>query len=163
MSLGQVFVNQMKAAGIDAQLQGTSVNSWTSDVTNGNYQLSFCGVWATDGPYTTFDTLLASSAGAPVGKAAISNVSRFSNPKVDSLLAKYRRSGDVATQRKAIAGIATIIGQQAPIIPLMSVTSFGAYTTKRFTGWPSSANPYQTDAILNPYTEDVILHLKPAA
>jgi hypothetical protein len=45
----------------------------------------------------------------------------------------------------------------------MSVSSFGQYTTKEFTGFPSAENPYQTDAILNPWTEDVIVHLEPAS
>ncbi len=44
MSLGQLFVNEMKAAGIDASLDGVSSNAWTSDTTNGNYQVSFCGL-----------------------------------------------------------------------------------------------------------------------
>jgi peptide/nickel transport system substrate-binding protein len=58
-------------------------------------------------------------------------------------------------------GIAKTVAQQAPILPLMSVTSFGSYTTKRFAGFPSAANPYQTDNVATPTTVDVILHLKP--
>jgi len=162
MSLGQVLVNQMRAAGIDARLQGVSVSSWTNNVASGAYDVSFCGVWSTDSPYTTYNTLLNSSATAPVGKAALSNVVRWRDARTDKLLASYRSTGDRGKQVAAIQGLASIVAREAPIIPLMSVTSFGQYTTKRFTGFPSAANPYQTDSIIAPWTLDVVLHLTPA-
>jgi peptide/nickel transport system substrate-binding protein len=163
MSMGQVFVNQMKAAGIDASVNGVSSNAWTNDAATGQYQLTFCGMWNTDSPYTTYNTLLNSSLTAPVGKSAVSNYVRWNNPATDAALAAYRRTNDPAAQRDAIQKVATIVAQQAPIIPLMSVSSYGQYSTKRFTGFPSASNPFQTDAILNPWTEDVIVHLTPAS
>jgi len=163
MSLGQLFVNEMKAAGIDATLDGVSSNAWTADVANGSYQLSFCGLWTTDGPYTTYNTLLNSSFSAPVGKSAISNVVRWDNSRTDSLLRSYQTTDSAATQKADVQGLASIVADQNPIIPLMSVSSFGQYTTKSYSGFPSAADPYQTDAILNPWTEDVILHLEPAS
>ncbi|HUZ52296.1 MAG TPA: ABC transporter substrate-binding protein [Streptosporangiaceae bacterium] len=162
MSLGTLFVNEMKAAGIDASLDGVSSNTWTSDAASGNYQVTFCGVWSTSGPYFTYNTLLNSSLGAPVGKSAISNVVRWNNHQTDALLSSFQSTGSASTQTKDIQGLATIIAQQMPIIPLMSVSSFGQYSTKSFTGFPGAGNAYQTDGILNPYTEDVIIHLVPA-
>jgi peptide/nickel transport system substrate-binding protein len=162
MALGQILVNEMKAAGINASLQGVSSNAWTTDVSTGRYQLSFCGLWSTDSPYTTYNSMLNSTLGAPVGKAAISNVSRWSSPEVDRLLRQYRTTADPAQQTQAVQGIADIVADQAPVLPLMSVTSFGSYTTKRFTGFPSAADPYQSDNISTPTTVDVILHLKPS-
>ena len=163
MSLGQLFVNEMKAAGINASLDGVSVNAWTANVADGNYQLTFCGLWSTSGPYNTYDTLLNSQFSAPVGKSAISNVVRWSSAKTDTLLNSYQSTDSAATQLTDIQSLATIVAQQAPIIPLMSVSSFGQYTTKNFTGFPDTANPYQTDSILNPWTEDVVLHLEPTS
>jgi peptide/nickel transport system substrate-binding protein len=162
MSLGQLFVNEMKAAGIDATLNGVSVNAWTSDVATGRYQLSFCGLWSTSGPFNTYDTLLNSQFSAAVGKSAISNVVRWHDAKTDMLLNTYRSTDSAAAQTAAIKGLATIVAQQMPIIPLMSVSSFGQYSTKNFTGFPGPGNPYQTDAIISPWTEDVIVHLEPA-
>jgi peptide/nickel transport system substrate-binding protein len=163
MSLGQLFVNEMNAAGIDASLNGVSSNAWTSDVANGDYQLTFCGLWTTDSPYTTYNTLLNSQFTAPVGKSAISNVSRWSDAQTDKLLTSYQGTDSTAAQQADVQGLATIVASQLPIIPLMAVSSFGQYTTQTFSGFPSAANPYQTDAILNPWTEDVILHLDPAS
>lgn len=163
MSLGTLLVNEMKAAGIDASLQGTSTNSWTSSVATGHYQLTFCAQWSSGGPYTTFNALLSSKLSAPIGSNAVSNVARWDDPKTDSLLAQFRQSGDPTTQTKALQGVARIIAEKDPIIPLMSVSSFGSYTTIRATGFPSAQDPYQTDAISTPYTVDVLLHLKPAS
>jgi peptide/nickel transport system substrate-binding protein len=161
MSLGQLFVNQMKAAGIDASLQGVSTNDWTSQSANGQFGLTFCGLFSSDGPYTTYNTLLNSAFTAPVGKSAVSNVVRWNNPATDAALNAYRSTANPAQQQAAIKQVATIVAQQAPIIPLMTPSSFGQYTTKRFTGWPGPSDPYQTDAIITPFTEDVILHLVP--
>jgi peptide/nickel transport system substrate-binding protein len=163
MSLGTLLVNEMKAAGIDASLQGTSTNSWTSAVASGHYQLTFCGQWSSGGPYTTFNALLNSKLGAPIGSNAVSNVARWDDASTDSLLAQFRQSGDNATQTRALQGIARIIADKNPIIPLMSVSSFGSYNTTRATGFPSAQNPYQTDTIGTPFTLDVLLHLKPTS
>ena len=162
MSLGTLFVNEMKAVGISATLNGVSANAWTSDVASGNYQLTFCGVWSTSGPYFTYNTLLNSRFGAPIGKAAISNVSRWRDHKTDALLASFQSTASTSTQTSDVQGLATIVAKQMPIIPLMSVSSFGQYSTKNFTGFPGPGSAYQTDSIANPYTEDVIIHLSPA-
>lgn len=161
MSLGTLLVNEMKAAGIDASLQGTSVNSWTSAYTNGNFDLTICGLFQSSGPYNNFNSLLDSSLTAPIGQPAVSNYVRWSDPKTDQLLQQYRTSNDPAVQKAAIGGIARIIAEQNPIIPLMSVSSFGSYSTARVTGFPTQDDPYQTDGITTPYTEDVVLHLEP--
>jgi peptide/nickel transport system substrate-binding protein len=153
----------MKAAGINASLQGVSSNAWTAATAAGQYQLTFCGEWQSGGPYSVFNAMLNGSLGAPVGQSAVSNVVRWNDPKTNDLLAQFRESGDSATQTQAIQGIASIIASQNPVIPLMSVSSFGSYSTKHVTGWPTAANPYQTDNIQTPFVEDVLLHLKPAA
>ena len=157
----ETWKNEMKAAGIDARLQGSSVNAWTSAYTNGNYQLTFCGLFQSSGPYTNFNSLLNSSLTAPVGQAAVSNIVRWSDPKTDQLLEQYRSSNDAAVQKKALGGLGRIVAEQNPIIPLMSVSSFGSYTTSRATGFPTKDDPYQTDGIATPFTEDVVLHLEP--
>lgn len=161
MSLGTLFVNEMKAAGIDASLDGVSANTWTSDVADGSYQVTFCGVWSTSGPYFTYNTLLNSSLTAPIGKAAISNVVRWNDSKTNSLLNSFQTTASTSTQTTDVQGVATIVANQMPIIPLMSVSSFGEYSMKNFSGFPGPGNAYQTDTIGNPYTEDVVIHLVP--
>jgi peptide/nickel transport system substrate-binding protein len=163
MSMASIYVNEMKAAGIDASLQGVSVNAWTSNVATGNYQVSFCGLWSTDGPYTTYNTLLNSALSAPNGKAATSNVVRWNSSATDQQLSTYRSTGDNKVQVSSLQGVAKTVADDAPIIPLMWISSFGSYTTKRFTGFPGPNNPYQIDAPTNPSTEDVVLHLKPVS
>lgn len=163
MSLGQLFVNEMKAAGIDASLDGVSTNAWTSDTTNGNFQVSFCGLFSSGGAYTTFNALLDGSLTAPIGKPAVSNIVRWNDPATNAALKAYRSTSSSSAQAAAMQKVGTIVAQQAPIIPLMSVSAFGSYSTAHFTGWPGPADPYQTDAITIPFTEDVILHLRPAS
>lgn len=161
MQLGQLFVNEMKAAGIEASLNGVSVNAWNSNVADGQYQVTFCGLWQTDSPYTTYNTLLNGKLTAPVGKAATSNVVRWNNATTNSLLARYATTNSKAAETRIIGQLATQVAEQMPIIPLMAVTSYGEYSTKRFTGWPNSSDPYQTNSRQMPWITDVLLHLKP--
>lgn len=163
MSLGQLFVNQMRSAGINATLNGESSSAWTSDVSNGRYQLTFCGTWSTDSPFTTYNALLNSKLSAPIGQAAVSNVVRWNDPQVDQALDTYRSTDQPDAQLAAVRAVAAAVAEQMPIIPLMSVSSFGSYSTKRFTGFPSADNPYQTNAFTTPAPLDVILHLEPAS
>jgi peptide/nickel transport system substrate-binding protein len=163
MAMGQLMVNQMRAAGIDATLDGVALSAQTTDLVDGHYQLSFCGDYASNGAYTTFNGLLNGSLTAPIGKNAVSNFVRWNDPATNSALAVYRSTASVARQNAAMKKVATIVAKQAPIIPLMTVGTFGQYSTKRFTGFPSPSDPYQSDGINGDTMEDVIIHLKPVS
>lgn len=162
MAMGQLMVNQMKAAGIDASLDGVSLNAQTSDASNGQFQLTFCGDYVSNGPYTTYSQMLGGSQTAAIGKSASTNIVRWNDAATNAALAAYRSTGDPAKQAAAIKRIGTIVAQQDPIIPLMKVGSFGQYTTKRFTGFPGPGNPYQSDIMTGQTPEDVLIHLRPA-
>jgi peptide/nickel transport system substrate-binding protein len=163
MSLGELWVQEMQAAGIDASLDGVSENAYTSDTDAGNYQVTFDAVWSSNGAYTTYNTMLNGALTAPIGKSAVSNIVRWNDPATNAALAKYTSTNDPAEQSAAIHKLATVVAEQAPIIPLMTASSFGSYSTVKFTGWPDAANPYQTNAISSgtPFIEDVVLHLSP--
>ncbi len=164
MSLGELWVQEMQAAGISASLNGVSTNAYTSDTDAGNYQVTFDAVWTSNGAYTTYNTMLNGALTAPIGKPAISNIVRWDDPATNAALAKYASTNNVAQQTAAIHKLATIVAQQAPIIPLMTASSFGSYSTKNFVGWPDASNPYQVNASGSgtPFAEDVVLHLRPA-
>ena len=64
-------------------------------------------------------------------------------------------------QEKQVGTIANTVATEDPMIPFMSVGSFGEYNTSHWTGFPSASDPYQTDAGTTPFPEQVLLHLRP--
>jgi peptide/nickel transport system substrate-binding protein len=161
MSLGQLVVGQMQKAGIDATVDGVSLSAWSSNTALGKYQLSFCAVWSSISPYTTYNGFLNGALTAPVGKVAASNYSGWDDPATNAALAAVSNTNNFAKQKAAIGTIANTVATQDPMIPFMSVGSFGEYNTSHWTGFPSASNPYQTDAGTTPFPEQVLLHLRP--
>jgi peptide/nickel transport system substrate-binding protein len=161
MTDAQVASTQLKAAGINVTVDGVSVQKYTADVANGTFQAAIHTGIAGTTPYYQFDSWLASSLTAPIGKPAASNYTRFKSPEVDALLAKYASSNDTTTQAQAITAIGKIVATQLPVIPLLYGAAWAQFNDTRFTGFPSADNPYMLGAPTSPYSEYTILQLKP--
>jgi peptide/nickel transport system substrate-binding protein len=161
MEIGTLMVNQMKRAGIDASLDGVSMNAWSSNTATGNYQISMCAVWESVSPYTTYNGFLNGALTAPIGKTAASNFSGWNDPATNAALKAFNNTNNLTTQKAEVAKIATTVATQDPMIPLMAVGSFGQYNTTRWTGFPDAAHPYQTNSGTTPFPEMVLLHLRP--
>ena len=159
----QLIVNEMHAAGIQASVNGMSLSAWTNAYTTGSYDMTPCGNFTDSGPYDMYSSLLSSSLSAPVGSPAVGDYERWNNKATDAYLAEYAATNDPATQMKAAAGLESIMVNDVPVIPLMSATAFGEYTTTHAVGWPSAANPYETPAPSSPWDELVVLRLQPAS
>jgi peptide/nickel transport system substrate-binding protein len=161
MSLGQLMVGQMQKAGIDATVDGVSLNAWSSDTALGKYQMSLCAIWESVSPYTTYNGFLNGALTAPVGKVAASNFSGWDDPTTNAALAAVSNTNDFAQQKAAIGTIANTVATQDPMIPFMTSGSFFEYSTAHWTGFPSASDPYQTDYGQSPFVEQVLLHLRP--
>jgi peptide/nickel transport system substrate-binding protein len=161
LTMGQLMVNEMKKAGIDASLNAVSLSDWTSASSTGTYDMTFYPEWQAPGPFELFDPMFNSSFTAPVGKPAVSNYERWINKATDASLASYSSTQDKATQVTAIQGIESTNVKQVPTIPYMYLTSYAEYSTKNAVGWPSASNPYQMPPPLMPWSEQVVLHLSP--
>jgi peptide/nickel transport system substrate-binding protein len=161
MNMGALMVDQMKAAGIDASLDGVSLNSWSTNTATGNFQISMCAVWESVSPYTTYNGFLNGALTAPIGKTAASNYSGWNDPGTNAALAAFYDTNNPATQKAEIAKIATTVATQDPMIPFATVGSFGEYNTTNWTGFPDASDPYQTNSGTVPFPEMVLLHLRP--
>ena len=47
------------------------------------------------------------------------------------------------------------------IVPLLYGGAWAEFSTRNYTGWPSSSNPYMTPVPNTPYLEYTVLQLKP--
>src|SRR5215813_10442702 len=159
----QIAQQNLKAAGIDLQLNKVSDDDWRADRASHNFDLIMTGGFFGPTPYYYMEPLLHSTH---ITGASATNWAQWNDAKTDQLLDQYASTSDTNTQVQAIQGLSTIMAQQLPVIPVLDAIQFFEYTTTNWTGWPTPANPY---AIGSAYplaagdNEQVILHLTQAS
>lgn len=158
---------QLKSAGFNAStdlLGGTNGPSeWTANLNNGNFDAAI--MWGQQGltPYNTYDNWMDFTKSAPIGQAAGGDIGRFNDPAAQAALTAYSGATSTSAEMKALQTLAGIEESQVPVAPLLYGASWAEYSTRNYTGWPSSSNPY-SDPGPNP-TEilAVLPHLTPVS
>jgi peptide/nickel transport system substrate-binding protein len=159
----QIAQQNLKAAGIDLQLNKVSDDDWRSDRSSHNFDLIMTGGFFGPTPYYYLEPLLHSTH---ISGANATNWEQWNDHQTDQLLDQYASTSDTSAQKQAIQGLTTIMANQLPVIPVLDAIQFFEYTTTNWTGWPTPDNPY---AIGSAYplaagdNEQVILHLTPAS
>lgn len=158
-----IMIQQLKAVGIDASLESTSVQKWTTDLATGNFDA--ITHWGNSGtsPYYLYDNWMDTALTAPVGKTATGNFERFYNTQAQADLKKLAGTdpADTATQKKAIEDLGVIEATQLPVIPLFYGVAWFEYNDSHWTGWPTPTNQYAPGEPSGPWNENVVLHLQP--
>ena len=162
MTDAQLMASELQRAGIGATVSGVSANAWTNDYTTGNYQLTFCGQFTTNDPYSIYNYMLNSALTAPVGKPASGDLERYHNASVNAALAAAAATDNQAQLLKAYTTIESAMVRDMPVIPLFNGGAWALYTTTHAVGWPSPSNPYEMNEVSSPWDEVVMLHLRPA-
>jgi peptide/nickel transport system substrate-binding protein len=162
MTDAELMASEMRSAGINATVSGVSVGAWTNDYTVGTYDFTFCGQFVTNDPYSIYNYMLNSALSAPVGKPATGDLERFTNSQADAALAAAAATDNHAQLLKDYTTLESIMVTDVPAIPLFNGGAWAGYTTVDAVGWPSASNPYQANAVMSPWDEVVVLHLRPA-
>jgi peptide/nickel transport system substrate-binding protein len=158
-----IAAQNLKDAGIDLQLNKVSDDDWRADRAGHNFDLIMTGGFFGPTPYYYMEPLLHSTHITGTGAT---NWEQWNDPKTDQLLEQYAATSDTATQKQAIQGLASIMADQLPVIPVLDAVQFYEFSTKHWTGWPTPQNLY---AVGSAYqlaagdNEQVILHLTPAS
>jgi peptide/nickel transport system substrate-binding protein len=158
----QVIQQQLKQAGIQVNLQTPQYAEYFSSLQNGRYDTALGGFGGTGSPYIDFNGLLSSTLTAPPGKPAASNFERWKSPQTDKLLAQFRSTTSTSKQKQAAMQLQQIIYKQVPVVALFYGASWGEYSTKAFTGWPSASHPYAPPTPYNEAPLMVVTHLSTA-
>lgn len=155
--------SQLSAEGFEVSFDGVQATQWTSDVAAGNFQATLR--WSNQGPtpWDYFDLWMDNTLSAPIGKPAGGDFGRYDNPQAQSLLSQYTATNNTVTQQQVLDKLETIMSTQAPVIPLLYGAAWYEYSTKDYTGWPTSSNPYIDPVPNAPYMEYTLLHLTPAS
>jgi peptide/nickel transport system substrate-binding protein len=154
----QEIAGWLRKAGIAATFVGQSVDAWSSDIADGNFQLTQHWSQTSVSPYQLYNDWLNS---AQATSNAAGDYERLKDPRVDSMLSKLAADNSVSAQRADLAPIEKYVADNLPIIPTVYGVVFDEFNTSNFTGWPSASNPYESGSPNTPTNEVVILHLKP--
>ena len=160
----QDIAKQLNALGFDVTVDGIgNPTVWSGDVTNGNFDTAIH--WSNQGPtpYQIYDGNLDAGLTAPVGKPAATNIGRWDNAATQTALAQFAGSNDPSVQKSAITSLENIMTTQVPVAPLLYGAAWWEFSTRDYTGWPSSSNPIMNPSVNSPYLEETVLHLKPAS
>ena len=163
VAAGKEVVNELGAIGIDAKLDTPEATQYTSATQNGNFDAAFGGYGGTGDPYTDFNNALNSAFAAPVNTPSANNFERFKSPQVDSDLATLAAATDPATQQKAVHDLENYMYDNVPVVLMYYGGSWGLFSTKNFTGWPSASNPYTLPTSYNNAILTVVTHLHKAS
>ena len=161
-----IAAQELRAAGIDATFQGLSVNAWTQDVADGNFDMT--EHWSNGGisPFAEYNGWLNSALAT---SSATGDYERLKDPALDADLSKLAGAATVSQQAQMLVPLEKYVAANLPIIPLETAAEWFEYNSQHFVGWPTQSNPYEsgqpsgtnngpgsgTDLV-------VILHLSPA-
>jgi peptide/nickel transport system substrate-binding protein len=158
----QVIQQNLKAVGIQLTPDNLTNTDFDAALYNGKYQLAYYDQQSFGpGPYYELRNWLDSANTAPVGKIAVSNYERYSNPATDALIHSYASTTSSAQQHAIVSKLEKVMLTQLPVIPVVEAVDWFQYDTAKVTGWPTPGNPYaQPSAYAYPDMEQVLLHLQ---
>lgn len=156
---------QLKKAGIDLTVRQVAGQEVNSEVGQGHFQLAINALFSgpVPDPYYLYHQYLATSQTGPVGTSVdpSGNVTRFSNSDVDAALSAAGGTTDIAAKAQAYGVVQDQLTKALPYIPLLAAGSTAEYRSGRFTGFPSSSNPYaEASPWAAPDNEQVLMHLE---
>ncbi|GAB3915232.1 peptide ABC transporter substrate-binding protein [Microlunatus endophyticus] len=141
----EIAAKSLKAVGFDVSTQFPEAGNVTTDVQNGNFDL-VC--WSASGvspasPWSRFHDILDDRLGAPIGKTAFANYTRFKDSRIPALLDAASEATTDDERKTAYGKVDAIYRETVPVIPLMyRPLEFFEFNTATWTNWPTESNPY---------------------
>jgi peptide/nickel transport system substrate-binding protein len=157
----QIVASELKNVGMDVTVNGTSVQAWTTDLQTGNFQSIMH--WGNGGtsPYYLYDNWLDTNLTAPIGKVATGDYERYYSTTAEADLKSFAGTTNSATQLADVVSMEKLVATDLPVIPMFYGVAWFEYNTSKFTGWPSTSNPYAPGEPTTPFDEITVLRLAP--
>jgi peptide/nickel transport system substrate-binding protein len=152
--------NQLSKVGVAVTLDEPQYAQYEKEIGAGSFDAAIGGFGGSGSPYTDFNNALNSKYAAPLNTATVNNFERYKDPATDQALAKLAAATGQSAQLHATYQLEQMMYQQQPIVLLYYGGSWGLFSTKNFTGWPSASNPYMLPTTYNNAMLVVVTHLK---
>jgi peptide/nickel transport system substrate-binding protein len=154
--------NELTADGLKVSLDLPQYAQYSAQTQAGNFDAAIGGFGGTGNPYTDFNNALNSSYAAPINTPTANNFERYKSPAVNQDLSTLASATSPATQQQATNKLESTMYSQVPIVLLYYGGSWGLFSTKNFTGWPSAKDPYTLPTNYNNALLTVVTHLRKA-
>ena len=152
-------VNQLGSAGINASLDLPQYAQYSQTIQAGTFDAAVGGFGGSGDPYTDYSLALSSNFATPVNTPTANNFERFKDPAVDQALATLATATDASAQQQATYKLEQVMYTKIPVVLMYYGGSWGLFSTKNFTGWPSASNPYTLPTNYNNSVLTVLTHL----
>jgi peptide/nickel transport system substrate-binding protein len=137
----QEVQRQLGQIGIDVSLSLPQPAGYQQAISNGDFEVAIGGMGG-GYAYQAFNSLLSSEFYVPVGEATQNNFERYQNPEADEILAELKATPDPDRQVELSQQLQNIVYDDLPVIGLYYGGSWGLFSDRKFTGWPSAEDPY---------------------
>ena len=146
VSVLQIMEQELKAAGINMTVDTESVSQFSSNRSNGNFQMVIGYYGFTPSPYVYYKNILDSQGIPAIGSLdTAGNYGRYNNPAVNSLLNSIATTPSVSAQRPDFYKIESIVAQQLPIIPVTDQQGDTEFNGNMVTGEPDAEQPVRRE------------------
>lgn len=146
----RVVINDMNKVGIHATEDFYDENRYQDALGSGDFDVAVSDnyTYASVTPYTLLNNVYFREV--KKGESADNgNYSRYNNPKGRELLSQLNSTplSDVATGKKLVSEMATMVLQEMPVVPLWVNGLWNQYSDAVWTGWPDENDPYARIAV----------------
>ncbi|KYF60513.1 ABC transporter substrate-binding protein [Sorangium cellulosum] len=138
----QIITQNLQSVGIDASMRTYDFSAFHEALQKGTFDMSMGWTTVEPTPYNFYRDLMSAELVKPVGEMSARNWHRFGAKEADTLFHAFEAATGPADQKRILDALQMIFVQTAPVIPLFVNPSWGEYSTKRFTGFPTLRNPY---------------------
>ncbi|WP_437311085.1 ABC transporter substrate-binding protein [Sorangium sp. So ce388] len=138
----QIITQNLQSVGIEATMRTYDFSAFHEALQKGMFDMSMGWTTVEPTPYNFYRDLMSAELVKPVGDMSARNWHRFGAREADTLFRAFEAATDPAEQKRILDALQMIFVQTAPVIPLYKNPSWGEYSTKRFTGFPTMENPY---------------------
>lgn len=154
--------NELGSVGINVSLDLPQYAQYSSETQAGTFDAAIGGFGGTGNPYTDFNNALNSTYAAPINTPTANNFERFKDSTVDQNLSVLASATSASAEQQATDQLETTMYNTVPIVLLYYGGSWGLFSTKHFTGWPSASDPYTLPTNYNNSLLTVVTRLKKA-
>jgi peptide/nickel transport system substrate-binding protein len=151
--------NELGAVGIKVTLDEPQYAQYSQTTQAGTFNAAIGGFGGTGSPFNDYNLALNSAYAAPVHTATVNNFERYSNAGINQALGTLAATTSPATQQQATNRLEMMMYNNVPIVLLYYGGSWGLFSTKHFTGWPSASDPYTLPTNYNYSLLTVVTHL----
>jgi peptide/nickel transport system substrate-binding protein len=151
--------SELSAAGIKVSLDEPQYAQYAQTTQAGTFNAAIGGFGGTGIPYNDYNLALNSAYAAPVHTPTVNNFERYSNPGVNQALGTLAAATSSSAQQQATDKLQMMMYNNVPVVLLYYGGSWGLFSTKHFTGWPSASNPYTLPTNYNYSLLTVVTHL----